>query len=413
MSSRSAFCSSGPRTHGEGHLPSVHANPDGRPRAIRALNANAWRASLLILGAAVLAGCSGPNDHEPLAPRTVLVHTVAASSESGTYYSGRLRAADRTDLGFEVSGPVALVNVELGDEVAAGQELAVLDDRPLRLDLDARRADLQSAIATRDEARLDLERHLRLLDTGAVARSEIDRARARAESEEARVESLVAAVGRAREALEDTRIVAPYDGEIVERMVEPGEQVSAGRTALRMVGVDAPLEAQAFVPSWVRSELRVGTAVQVRAVQTHPGSLDRDLVGGELVEIGAESNAAGQFPVTVRLDADRAGPFVGSMRPGESVEVAFIDDRAIALVIPLTSFVSTGVNQARVLTVTGTGDGATVRERAIELGTYRTSQVEVVNGLTPGERIVARGVEFLKDGDPIRPVDQVAERYNQ
>ncbi|MGB0514446.1 MAG: efflux RND transporter periplasmic adaptor subunit, partial [Wenzhouxiangellaceae bacterium] len=161
------------------------------------LRCNWGRSGLIAISTLLLIACAEQDGDPRQTPRTVLSHTVEETVDSTRSFSGSLRAVDRTDLSFERAGSIKAVHVELGDQVAAGQLLAELDDRPFALELASRRAELRSAIATRDEARLDLERHIQLLGTGAVSQAQADRVQARADSAESQVDALQAAVERA------------------------------------------------------------------------------------------------------------------------------------------------------------------------------------------------------------------------
>lgn len=359
--------------------------------------------SLAVVLTAVLglAACSKEPAETPSSPPTVMVAEVRQAPPFAVRFSGRLRASDRSDLSFEVGGRIAAMHAELGARVERGALLAELDERPFRLDLESRRADLRSAEAALREARVDLERHRRLLSTGAVSQARFDRARTRAETETARVDALAAAVEQAEERHVDSRIRAPYDGEIAARLAEPGEVAAAGQPVLRLIDRRAGLEAVVHVPGDVAA--RVGDDEQARIF--HP-RLPRPLAA-RVTERGREANAAGLFPLTVRLQA--ASP-VG---PGESVDVGFQATERAPLKIPLSSFVPLEAGRARVFVVDQAGERAVLSERVIELRALRGDGAEVIAGLEPGEGIAARGVEFLADGQVVVPVGTGIARYNR
>ena len=362
-----------------------------------------WGRAAVIAAAMLLVACAEEQGDLRQPPRTVLSHTVQQVADSSRPFSGTLRAVDRTDLSFERAGPIKAIHVELGDQVATGELLAELDDRPFMLDLDSRRAELRSAVATRDEANLDLERHLRLVETGAVSQAQVDRVRARADSAEAQVEALRAAVARAEETLDDTRIVAPYSGEIAARLAEPGEVASAGRPVLRLIGEDGPLEATVTVPANTRD----GISARSPATVIHPAH--EQPVAAIITEIGREANAVGMFPVTVELRQSGAG-----LRPGESVEVRLRrESDEPLLAIPLTAFVPLENRMGRVFLICGNDpSGGTLEARELEVVTLESNVARVRGDLQSGDRIAARGVEFLRDGETVRVAGGERERYN-
>lgn len=370
---------------------------------VTALPAFGWARPALVAAVLLLAACADEEGELQQPPRTVLSYTVQQVADSSRPFSGTLRAVDRTDLSFERAGPIKAIHFELGDQVEEGELLAELDDRPFMLDLDSRRAELRSAVATRDEARLDLERHLRLVETGAVSQAQVDRVQARADSAEAQVEALRAAVEGAEETLDDTRIVAPYSGEIAARLAEPGEVASAGRPVLRLIGEDGPLEATVTVPAATRD----GISTRSPATVVHPAH--EQPVDAIITEIGREANAVGMFPVTVELQ--QSGK---ALRPGESVEVRLRRESVEPLLaIPLTAFVPLENRMGRVFLIRGDEPSSgTLEALEIEVVTLESEVARVRGDLGPGDRIAARGVEFLRDGQQVQVAGGARERYN-
>ncbi len=332
-----------------------------------------------------------------------MVGTANPVAAGGSRFSGELRAAERSDLAFEIAGTIDSLSVDLGDHFQRGDLLGQLDDRQPQLDLTARRANLSDAEATLADAGLDYERRAGLAGTGAVSQSAIDQAKARMDSARAQVDALRAEVGRAEERLADTRLVAPFSGEVVARLAEPSEVVAAGRSVLRIIGDRAAIEAVVTVSGRVRGELAREQRARVRVPS-------RDVaVVGRIVEIGAEANAAGLFPVTIATpNPDNA------LRPGESVEARFInDDSEPRLLIPLTAFVPNGDNAGTVFTIDATGANTRVSARRVTLGALRDDGVEVIDGLHAGARIVVKGADLLTDGEPVRTAGDGLARYNQ
>lgn len=355
---------------------------------------------LLVTG---LTACSGNAAPEAPGPRTVFVEQVGPADRSGVRYSGAVRAADRSELAFEVGGQIAAVFVELGDRFARGDLLAELDASTLRLELAGRRADLADAESVLVDARLDYERRVRLAGTGAVSQSAIDHARSRFDSAKAQVSALNAAVSQAEETLADASLRAPFDGEVTARLAEPSEVIPSGNAVLSVIGIDSRLEAVIRVPGSVRRVLEPGAVARVNA-------RNKDIaVQGRVTEIGAQAGTAGLFPVTLAIDG---AP--GWLRPGESVEARFDqspDTRA--LIIPLTAFVPAGDGAATVYVVDPDASYAVARARQVELGALRDDGVEVLDGLRPGEPVVVTGVELLTDGQAVRVAGIGLAQYNR
>jgi membrane fusion protein, multidrug efflux system len=218
---------------------------------------------------------------------------------------GMFAAALFSDLDAQVGprspGVISAVEVELGDAVRAGQVLARLDDA-------RQRARVESALATRELRRLELERMDSLMEKGFVARQQ---------HEEAHY-GLRAAEARLREAeveLEYMRIVAPFDGVVTRRSAGPGRTTQEGDSLFRVTAL-TPLRALSRVPARDASRITRGSVALVTAET------------GEQVEaIVARISPAvdpGSGTVEILLDIRRPG----SLRPGAAASVRFASMRA-------------------------------------------------------------------------------------
>lgn len=367
-----------------------------RPRDIKGA-----RVLVVLLIGGGLAACSGKEAPPTPEPRTVVAERVGHADRSRVWYSGTVRAADRSELAFEAGGQIAGIFVELGDRFARGDLLAELDASTLRLELAGRRADLANAEAVLVDSRLDYERRAGLAGTGAVSQSAIDQARSRFDSATAQVSALGAAVAQAEEALADAHLRAPFDGEVTARLAEPSEVVAGGEAVLSVIGMQASLETVIQVPGSVRPTLEVGTPGRIGA--------GGEPAQGRITEIGAQANTAGLFPVTLAIDE---AP--GWLRPGESIEAQFDrDGHPRTLVVPLTAFIPGEDRAATVYVVDTAAQQAAARARRVRLGELRDDGVEILDGLRPGELVVVRGVELLTDGQAIRVAGIGLARYNR
>lgn len=359
----------------------------------------------IILGpllSVLLAACSGQEEPQLPTERTVSVAEVQSVAATQRRYPGTLRAIDRTDLAFEVGGPVSSINVELGDTIAADQVLAEIDSTPFRLALVARQADLSNARAELADAQQDIDRRESLAGTGAVSQASIDQARARLERARAQVAALQADVASAQDKLGDATLVAPFAGQVAARLAEPHQVVAAGAPVLRVVGDRNAIEAVISVSGAVQRELDIDQL----ATLEHNSS--RTSATGRIVEIGAEANRAGMFTVIVQVDAD-----TNALRPGESIEASFIvGSAADAVNVPVTAF-TTRADSTTWVYVIDSEDGNRVVEREIEIADLADEGAVVSSGLSAGELIVVRGVDLLEDGQSVSISGAGTARYNQ
>ena len=192
------------------------------------------RILLSLLLAIPLAACSEdePPVVEQVRPIRTFTVTEVASGQARRF-SGVIEASDSSALSFQVRGNVLEVLVDQGEEVSAGQRLAVLDPEPYELDVKAAEADLDQARAVAGERKAEFERQATLYEQGWVARARFDTAERDARSAETRVGYAVARLNLAQRDLRNTVLEAPFDGFISSRTIDPFVEVRAGQELFR------------------------------------------------------------------------------------------------------------------------------------------------------------------------------------
>ena len=349
-----------------------------------------------------LTACSQAEPAAEPVPRVVETLEVSSGSAfTSRTFIGELRATDRADISFEVGGVITELPFDLGDRFERGDVLGRVDRTTAQLALDAALAELRSAEAQLADTRLDYERLDGLDGTGAVSKSAVDGARARFESAEAQVAAIAAQVSTARERLGDTRLVAPFDGEIADRLAEPSQVVQPGQAVYRITGSDAGAEVVMSVPERLLYLFEIDLESDIILKPS-------DLVARARVsEIGQSANQSGLYPVTLAvIDGPRE-----RLRPGLRVEVAqLVREEDAIMTVPLSVLLAGEREQAYLLVV----DPQTRRleRRAVEIGSVDQAGVVILSGIRPGERVVTKGVGLLKDGELVTPSGLGVARYN-
>lgn len=264
-----------------------------------------------------------------------------------------------------------------GDRVAAGQVLVELDDELLRVEAD-------KAIATREQKALDFQRLLGLRTRQAVSEDELAQARTALAVAQAD-ERLLAA------RLERTRIRAPFAGVVTERRVEPGDFVARNTHLLTLADPDS-LVAEVLVSELLLPHLTRGDPVSLRI-----DALGSASFAGEVLRIHpALDQATRQGVVEVTLkpipEGARAGQFVRARLKSAEVERILIPFRALLQ-----------DRDGELLWLVGE-DGKAER-RAVRSGLRIADQVEILEGLAPGERVITRGFLGLTEGKAVRVVE--------
>jgi membrane fusion protein, multidrug efflux system len=325
-----------------------------------------------------------PEAESAFAP-LVQIHVVGQDDEL-LEIPGRVQAAQRSDLAFQVPGLLVELPVVAGQRVRRGDILARLDPRDFENRVGLERARLNLAEA-------DFQRFSALSTSPAspVTAAEVDRRRATFEIAKVRVE-------QAQKNLADTTLRAPFDGIIAERLVDNHMQVQARQPVLLVDSADV-LEVVVDLPERVISRVReaptdrpVGEALfAVLPDRRFPVTLS---------EVATRADPGTQtFRVTMRFDRPRDV----NLLPGMTVTVysrpvLYVQE---VLRVPETAVFTSETGQTSVWVV----DPQTFRteRRAVRISADRNGMVVVLEGLQPGEQVVGTGVGQLQAGTTVRP----------
>ncbi len=321
--------------------------------------------------------------------------------------SGTLNAVKTASLSFEVGGKVAEVGANLGDHVKKGAVLAVIDAAPYRLNVSAARGALQEARAALREAENNYSRQKQLFDKGWIAQAALDNIVATLDSARSSVDIAQAQLDLMERDLADTKMLAPYDGRITSRTIEPSQQVSAGQLVFEIEG-QGGLEVSVLVPETIIQQVHDGQTMTV----TFSGA-ENLTAQARVTEIGPRAEASNAFPVTLGLDRDYP-----SLRSGMSAEVNFTFEgrgrtgyTGKTVKVPLTAILPGNDQDALVFVFDP--DTGTVSRRTVQTENIIENEVLLSSGLEEGEIIATAGVAFLRDGQKVRLFDTSVKQFNQ
>ena len=370
----------------------------------------------------------------------VVTNTAGAGASPGSVLdaSGYVTARRRATVSSKVTGKVVEVLVEEGQTVRRGQVLARLDDAQIRAGLDVARAQLEAArrAAAEDQARLKeaqltQTRLNQLVKDQVVGRAEVDSANAAVESLTARIElarqqvQVAESQVRAIETdLVDMVVRAPFDGVAISKDAQPGEMVSpvsAGggftRTGICTIVDMSSLEIEVDVSESYINRVRPGQPVEAvldaypqwripAHVITMVPSADRQKATVR-VRIGfAPSTGSGQARSTSSGQGDKQA-LDPRILPDMGVKVSFFDDKDAAATQSEAPRIKLMMPKGAVRTADGTTyvfvlNGDRVERRAIKIGNAPGDQIEVLSGLSAGDRVVVEGPDSLVDGARVK-----------
>lgn len=344
------------------------------------MNLNAIRAG--IIAAFVFpAGLYAQSETEaPL----VKLHEV--SSESGDLtreFYGRVAARETVELAFQVGGQIVELPIVEGQTIAAGSTVAQLDTAPYEIARD-------QAAAQNDQATRTVDR-LTQLSGSSVSQVTVDDARTQLE-----LSSI--ALRDAERALSNATLLAPFDALVATRNVANFTTVSAGTPIVRLHDMSR-LHIDIDVPEVLFQ--RTGNNVDATIEAVFPGIDERFPL--QVQEFNAETSQAGQtFGITFSM----IPPEEHVILPGASVTViARIAGVASGVIIPGSAvvFAPDGTTQVmRYAPDNDDADNGLVTAVGVTLMPSDNGEIMVIEGLEPGDLIVASGGEQLRDADRVR-----------
>jgi RND family efflux transporter MFP subunit len=312
----------------------------------------------------------------------------------GVVANGTVYAWQEIIVGPEVGGyRVAAVNVEVGDRVRKGQELVQLSEDLLASDVTSKRANLEQAQATLENAESAYRRATSLSGSGVLSQSDLDKLRAEELAAKARVEVSKAELQASDLRLRHTRVTAPDDGVISARSVNVGQVAQVGTEMLRLLR-KGRVEWRAEIPESRIREIHVGQSVKLTTA-------DGAQLDGKVRTIAPTIESSTRAGL-VYVDIPSTG---AAARPGMFARGEILLGQSAASMVPLSSVVT----QDGYTYVFVVNEQQLVVRRRVETGAVRDKQIEIVGGVEPGERIVDKGAGFLKDGDRVRVVVGVPE----
>lgn len=317
-------------------------------------------------------------------------HQVATTiSANGTL-------AARRDMPVGVSGEGGMVSrvlVEPGQWVGAGQTLAVIERSVQAQEAQQLAASIEVARADARLAQQELDRAQALVSRGFVSKADVERRIAARDAANARVRVAQAQLGQTRARIGRLDVRAPAAGLVLDRMVEPGQVVSAGSGALFRIAMGGEMELKARLSQEDLARIHIG----VPATVTPVGS-SRTFTGKvwQVSPVIDPVNRQGEARIALAYDPLlRPGGFAGADLVAGQVDAPMLPESAVQ-----------SDSKGNFVYVIG-ADNKVVR-RDVKVGQVADAGVPVIAGLAGNERIVQSAGAFLNPGDKVRPVRAAA-----
>jgi RND family efflux transporter MFP subunit len=340
-------------------------------------------------------------------PRVQIVLPTVISSDRSLSLPGSVQPLEETVLYPRASGYVRQWNVDLGDNVKAGDVLAEIDTPDLDQQLAQARAQLAQAEAGLVQARANarfsktnLERYVQLTPQGLASQQDLDKQRAQAEVDQAAIAVSEATIGSQRanaqllaQLKSFARITAPFSGRITARNIERGALVSAG-TASPLFKISAmdPVRVFIQVPQDVAPGVRVDTEADV-SIREYPGRAFK----------GKIARSAGALDATTRTMMTE----VRVPNPDGTILTGMYATVALSLPTPhrvMSLPASALMNDANGLRVAIVDPSDHVHLVPVVIERDNGATVELSTGVAPGDRVVKLPTSDLAEGRSVEIV---------
>ena len=362
-------------------------------------------------------------EHAPYAAVAPVTRETIATSLS---IAGQFIPYQNVELHAKVAGYIKNIYVDIGDRVHTGEVLAVLEIPELVAQVDEAKAEVHHAEEEIQRAQSEVLRAeadnvalhanaARLVNTdkvrpGLIAQQELDDATAKDRASQARVDAAKSSLGAAKQQLavaqadqqhyaalsNYSRIIAPYEGVVTWRFSDTGALVQAGTSntsglpVVTIAQVDL-LRLRIPVPESIAAKVKVGDSADV-----HVQATGEHFTG----KVTRFTDSLDTSTRTMQVEIDVPNPDY-HLQPGMYANVTLsAASRPNALTVPIEALQRSDNNQTTVLVLDAQNR---VQSRQVQVGVESSNHVEILAGLTEGERVIVGNLGRYQPGEVVRP----------
>ncbi|WP_134679743.1 efflux RND transporter periplasmic adaptor subunit [Paracoccus ravus] len=358
---------------------------------------------VLILTAAAL------HAQEPAPPPEVRAQQAASRVLHPAFeYPGSLESLETASIRPQISARIIERNVTPGETVRKGDVLFVLDDRDYAIAVMSAEASVRLAQATLGQAQAEFERSSALADRGTASQQQLDLATATRDAAQAQQAIAEASLAKARKDLDDTKVLAPFDGRISAASNASGDYVTPTNELAQIVRLD-PIYSLSYISqqaynTFMRAQQQVEQATgQVAGMDLKIELADHELYPHEGKFIGWDFQAAATTgSIAARVEFPNPDGF---LLPGENVTVHGRSRLGVDAVLVPQRAVSQDQQGHFLMLVAEDG---TVERRNVEMGIRDGTDWVVREGLEVGETFIVDGLQKARPGQKvtIAPAEQ-------
>ena len=340
-----------------------------------------------ISGVWVLAGCGGGGEPPPKAHTTVALQSVVARSErtpAERVLDGTIEAVNQGTVAAQTSGRVESILYDVNDFVPAGAVVVRLRATEQRVGLLQAQAALQEATAREAQSQTQYRRISDMYDRKVVPKATLDEATVNRDAAVSRLAAARAALQSAHEGVAYTEVRAPYAGIVTKRLVQIGETVAPGTPLMSGQSLQF-LRVAVDVPQSIVEQVR---RIKKAAVYVN----GRRIEASKVTVFPEASSPSNTFRARLDLPENAA-----DLYPGMFVKAGFATGEIERLLVPANSV----VERSEVTAVYVLDSSGRTSMRQVRVGHRFDDRVEILSGLTAGDRVAVDPLAAAKELGPV------------
>jgi len=343
--------------------------------------------------AGLLASCGSGETHkvQNIAPINATVGIATASNEAETIrVSGRIEAGNSANISTRMMGSISKMLVSPGDEVKKGELLLVISSADLRAKKGQVEASIEQARSAMENAQKDHERFKVLYGKGSASEKELENITTRYEMAAAGLEVAQQMRKEVDAQFAYTNLRAPFSGIIANTFVKVGDIATPGMPLATVEGTSA-YEAVVMVPESQISRIKMGSNANILIKSSNIS------LSGKVAELSPSAkNTGGQF--LAKIDLQGSENILPNILPGMFINAVIeVDQGTLTPTSPMVDEKAL-IRKGQLTGIYALGNDDTAILRWVRIGQERGGQVEILSGISEGEKYILKPEGKLFNG---------------